>query len=307
MKWLRAEVRFESTDPETTAFLITEVFEEFGLKGVIIESPDTDPDLDWAEDALCLPDHHAVIGFFPEEFHDGERRKRFEERIGALRPAGGWEYRIAYDALDEEDWAESWKAHFHPVRIDERIVVKPTWEDFAAGPEELVIEIDPGMAFGTGTHPTTALCIRMIHRWMAPGIRFLDIGTGSGILMIAAAKLGAAELTGVDSDPVAVSVAGENLRLNGMAPDRFALVTGNLVDAITGNYDLISANILSETIRELVPHIGPRLVDGGIFIASGIITEKAPMVLDTLRQYGFEILETAMEDDWVAIVAKKPA
>lgn len=305
MKWVKAEVIFESADPETTAALITEVFQEFGLQGVIVESPDEDPDLDWAEDALSLPAHHAVIGFFPGDFHDAEQRRRFEEQVGKVHPAKEWEYRIEYSEMDDEDWAESWKAHFHPIRIDDRITVKPTWEDYSPGIGELVIELDPGMAFGTGTHPTTALCIRMIHRWIAPGCCFLDIGTGSGILMIAAAKLGAMRLTGVDSDPVAVGVAESNLRLNRIDPHTYSLINGNLTDAVTGSFDLIVANILSETIRDLIPHIGPRLAEGGIFIASGIIAPKSLMVEETLLRNGFKILEIGSEEDWIAIVARR--
>ncbi|MGM0452864.1 MAG: 50S ribosomal protein L11 methyltransferase [Thermodesulfobacteriota bacterium] len=302
-KWIKTSVFFESEAPEATADLIAGIFQDFGLQGVVIESPGTEVDLDWAEDAPGGPDHNAVIGYFPELADNGGLCRRFENQLAAASPDSGWQYRVKYSEVDEEDWAESWKAHFHPVQITERLVIKPTWQDYEASGDEIVIELDPGMAFGTGTHPTTELCIRMIARYLKPGIRLLDIGSGSGILMIAAVKLGAFTVVGIDSDPVAVEVAESNLRLNGIDPGRFTVTAGNLIDGINEAYDIVVANILSETICELVPDVAPCLAAGGVFIASGIVAYKAPMVTKALEKYGFTVREVEEKDEWVAVVA----
>ncbi len=315
MKWLKTTVVYDSRDPETAAALIGDIFREYGLKGVIVESPDSeaDPDdradPDWADNAFPVPDRLAVIGFFPEQYQDPAHRRRFEKQLGALKPAIIESFDVLYSDVDEEDWAESWKTHFHPVRITERIIVRPGWQPCETSENDLVIEIDPGMAFGTGTHPTTALCIRLIERHLAPGGSFLDIGTGSGILMIAAAKLGAAKTAGTDCDPMAVEIAGRNLAANHIAPDRFVLSEGDLAAGANalanGPYDMIAANIVAETITHLIADIPPMLSEKGIFIASGIIVEKEDMVLEKLTEHGFEIMEVQHREGWSAIAATR--
>lgn len=302
-KWIKTAVFFESGAPDAATDLITGIFQDFGLQGVVIESPDIEAELDWAEDAPGGPDHHAVIGYFPEMTYSADQRRRFESQLAALQPDDRWQYRVEYSEVDEQDWAESWKAHFHAVQVTDRLVIKPTWQDYEASGDEIVIELDPGMAFGTGTHPTTELCIRLIARYLKPGMRLLDIGSGSGILMIAAVKLGASTAVGIDCDPVAVEVAESNLRVNGADPDRFTVIAGNLIDGINEAYDIVAANILSETICELIPDVAPRLAGGGVFIASGIVGYKAGMVMEKLEENGFEVLEVEEKDEWVAVVA----
>ena len=168
----------------------------------------------------------------------------------------------------------------------------------------MIIEIDPGMAFGTGTHPTTALCVRMIQKYLKPGDAFLDVGTGSGILMVAAARLGASKLFGTDSDSVACEIAGQNLLLNRVDPGRFCVKTGNLVDAVTGTFQLISANILSEVVLVLLDDVKPVLAPGGILICSGIIEANQDKVIDKMKATGFRILEVQSKDGWVAIAGE---
>ncbi len=304
MKWHKTTVVFESGDPETAVALINELFQGYGLKGVIEEGPDIDGEPDWAENAPAPADRHAVIGFFPEKYHVEKHRREMEEALSKLKPAILSSFDITYSDIDDEDWAESWKLHFHPVRVTEKIVVRPSWRHQEALEGEIVIDLDPGMAFGTGTHPSTALCIRLLADHIAAGMRFLDIGTGSGILMIAAAKTGAKTLAGIDCDPVAVEVAGNNLRRNNISPDDFILMEGDLVTNVTGSYDMIAANIVAETICSLIPHIPPLLSPGGIFIASGIIVEKEPMVIEALLLHGFTILEIRQQEGWSAVAAR---
>lgn len=315
MKWLKTTVVYDSGDPETAAALIGDIFREYGLKGVIVESPDTeaDPDgrtaPDWADNAFPAADRLAVIGFFPEQYQDPPHRRRFEKQLDALKPAIIESFDVFYSDVDEEEWAESWKSHFHPVRITERIIVRPGWQPCETSENDLVIEIDPGMAFGTGTHPTTALCIRLIERHLSPGGSFLDIGTGSGILMIAAAKLGAAKTAGTDCDPMAVEIAGRNLAANHIPPDRFVLFEGDLTAGASaladGPYDMIAANIVAETIAELIADIPPILSEKGIFIASGIIVEKEEMILEKLAEQGFETVAVLNREGWSGIAASR--
>lgn len=304
MKWHKTTVVFESGDPETAVALINELFQGYGLKGVIEEGPDIDGEPDWAENAHTPADHHAVIGFFPEKSQLEKHRREMEEALSKLKPAILRSFDITYSHIDDEDWAESWKLHFHPVRITEKIVIRPSWRRHEVTEGDIVIDLDPGMAFGTGTHPSTALCIRLLADHMAAGMRFLDIGTGSGILMIAAAKTGAKTLAGIDCDPVAVEVAENNLLRNNISPDHFTLMEGDLVTNVRNAYDMIAANIVAETICSLVPHIPSLLSPGGIFIASGIIVEKEPMVLKALEEQGFTITDIRQQEGWSAIAAQ---
>jgi ribosomal protein L11 methyltransferase len=190
-------------------------------------------------------------------------------------------------------------------KITATIVVKPSWREYPVKPGEIIVEIDPGMAFGTGTHPTTALCIHLIQNHLKPGASFLDVGTGSGILMITAAKLGAGTLWGVDNDDMAIEVAEKNLLANRI--DHFSLSCGNLIDAVHLTFDVVAANILAEVILALLPDLMTVLADNGVFICSGIIAAKKNAVLSELNSNGFKVLQVMEKEGWVAISAEKAA
>ncbi|MFW6053112.1 MAG: 50S ribosomal protein L11 methyltransferase [Desulfosalsimonas sp.] len=305
MKWIRTRVTFEAEDPGSAAGIIADIFHDLGLQGVIVETKLEDPDLDWAGDAAATPGENAVIGFFPDDERLGQNRRELEKRLSRLQPALLLKYWIRSSGIEEQDWAESWKKHFHPVRITDRLIVKPTWRQYSGGKDEIIIELDPGMAFGTGTHPTTALCLRLLERHMRPGFRVLDIGTGSGILLVAAAKLDAAEVCGTDCDPVAINVAEQNLRLNSAKESVFSLNTGNLAESVTGTWNLVAANILTSTIVPMIPQIPGLLANQGIFIASGILASSREDIKNTLEQSGLKILEILREDDWIGVVSIK--
>jgi ribosomal protein L11 methyltransferase len=304
MKWIEAKIIFDHPDMDLAADLIADVFYNFGLQGVVVEDPDLEPEEDWAEDAIGRPARHAVIGYFHEDSQAEERCKTLEQKLSQLKENQGFFYRISYKELDEQDWAHAWKAYFWPRKISSHMVVKPTWRDYQADPDDIVIELDPGMAFGTGTHPTTALCIRMIEKYLSTGDSFLDVGTGSGILMIAAAKLGAGRLCGIDKDEVAVEVAAQNLQLNNINPKIFRLTTGNLVAEINESFSFVAANIFSHVILELLQDISRVLTDDGILVCSGIIEENKQTVISAMENIGFEIVETAVKEEWVAIVGR---
>lgn len=303
MKWIVAKVTVEAEDPGLAIDLIADIFYSLGLKGVVVDDPQKDSRLDWDDDAVQPPDAPGVTGYVADTRKAADLCRALETGLRRLASTTGISARTTYSRIDEEDWANAWKEYFWPEKISASIVVKPTWRDYNVTAGEIVLEIDPGMAFGTGTHPTTALCIRLIEAHLKPDASFLDVGTGSGILMIAAAKLGAGTLCGVDHDATAVGVARENLRLNGI--DRFRLFTGNLVDDVSAAFDIVAANILAEVILDLLPAVRSVLNREGLLICSGIITAKKELVSTGLRHHGFEIVESLEEEGWVAIAARR--
>jgi ribosomal protein L11 methyltransferase len=270
---------------------------------VVIDDPDLEPLDAWAEDAAPRPDRHAVSAFFPADSRLPRRRAALEKRLQRLGATHGIAWQAAYRQIDEQDWAESWKAYFWPQRISSRLVIKPTWRDFQADPADIILEIDPGMAFGTGTHPTTALCLRMIEKHLAAGQRLLDVGTGSGILMVAAARLGAAYLVGVDSDLLAVETARRNLLQNRIEPSRFSLAAGSLTDPLSSRsqFDMVVANILPEVILKLLDDILRVLSPGGLFICSGIIEDHRDAVIRKMQQQRLTTVDLAVRETWVCI------
>jgi ribosomal protein L11 methyltransferase len=251
-----------------------------------------------------MPKNDAVIGFFPKKIHSDIRRRRLEEELGRLRRENGILTRVSYRKIDEQNWAENWKAFFRPEKIGERIVVKPSWHEFSTGPADIVLEIDPGMAFGTGTHSTTVLCVRMIEKFLRKGDLFLDVGTGSGILMIAAAKLGASEVWGVDMDPAAVEIAESNLVRNAVEQKFFHVIHGNLLENIHESFDIISANLTMTPILALLENMGGTLRPAGIFICSGIMEQQEKRVAGRMKRLGFDILEAGNHEQWRAIAGR---
>ena len=206
--------------------------------------------------------------------------------------------------LATEDWAEAWKRHYRPLRIGERIVVSPSWEEPSVGSNEVLIKLDPGMAFGTGTHPSTQLALRLLEKYIRPRSIVLDVGTGSGILAIAAVKLGAARVIATDIDPEAVRTAEENARLNEVR-NQITLLVESVIDS--GRYPLVLVNILADVIADLLLHerLAARVEDSGVLILSGIIHSRREVVELALRATGMGVIEEISEGDWVAFAAQK--
>ncbi len=303
MNWIAAKITFDARDQRLATELIADIFYDLGLKGVVVDDPQMDSTLDWGDDSVRLPEKPGVTGYFADTPTAAETCKTLEAALDDLEKRAGIVSHATYTRIAEADWAEAWKEYFWPEEITDTIVVKPTWRDYPDDDDKIIIEIDPGMAFGTGTHPTTALCIRMIETHLQAGDTFLDVGTGSGILMIAAAKLGAREVCGVDSDNMAVTVAEKNLKVNHIDP--FRLLTGNLVDAVQGTFDVVVANILAEVILDLLPAVTTVLDSQGIFICSGIIVAKKAAVLAGLEEIGLTEIDVLEKEDWVAIAAHR--
>lgn len=259
-----------------------------------------------------IPDKYRVV--VKTYLKPGQRgqavREQLEEglwRLSLLYPIPTPEIRT----VQEEDWATAWKKFYKPLRIGRRVVLKPTWEEFNAQPTDLVIHLDPGMAFGTGMHPTTRLCIVALEELVQTGDTVLDLGTGSGVLAFVAAKLGATNVLATDIDPLAVRVARENAELNQIDPAVLAVELGSVPAAMTGRFGVIVANILAEVLVGLfdgkyqnTPLAEP-LQAGGAMILSGILAEKATMVIDAAARYGLTLVDQKQEGDWVALVVRQ--
>ncbi|SCX80006.1 [LSU ribosomal protein L11P]-lysine N-methyltransferase [Paenibacillus polysaccharolyticus] len=264
-----------------------------------------------------IPEGFAVIkGYFSEGTDMTALQAEVNPRIEELPDFGINVGEIRYETrtVDENDWATAWKQYFKPVRISERLTIKPTWEEYTPeSPDEKIIELDPGMAFGTGTHPTTTLCLRTLEKVIQGGEEIIDVGTGSGILAIGAVHLGAKHVLALDLDPVAVTSAMENVELNKMQ-QQITVKESDLL-SVLGSQDpalgvklpvkIIVANILAEIILLFVDDVYNALESGGIYIVSGIWKNKEQVVHDALVASGFEVRAIEREEDWLAFEARK--
>lgn len=298
--WLEISVTCDGAAADDLAAYLS----RYCAGGAVVEQLRTDPNGRDLEARWC------VKGFIPVD--DEETARKVEIALLLLSRDGSIAEPMTR-LLRHQDWAEAWKEHFPVLHIGERLVIAPSWRSYAAQPDEIVINLDPGMAFGTGLHATTRLCMVALERLLEPGDRVLDVGAGSGILSIAAARLGSGPVTAVDVDPICVQVTRENARLNGVA-DRVSAALGSLdtggaarVPLVqeTG-FDLVLANILAEIIIDMA-HDFPRVMrPGGHLVTSGILSEKADDVAAALEQAGLRVQERLDETGWSAVVAIKP-
>ena len=222
--------------------------------------------------------------------------------IAARMEVAGIPYTSETEGVEQEDWQNGWRKYYHPMDVGQRLAIVPSWQDYDTDRVKLIL--DPGLAFGTGGHETTNLCLEVLDERVTGGERVLDIGTGSGILAIAALKLGAAVAEGVDIDPVAVRTAGENAALNGVA-DKLTVLVGDLSDKASGKYDIITANIVANAIMSLAPAVPGLMADDAVFIASGIIDSRKDEVIAALEAAGLAVLEVKEKRGWECIVCKK--
>ena len=222
--------------------------------------------------------------------------------IAARMEAAGIAYAVETEGVEQEDWQNGWRKYYHPMDVGQRLAIVPSWQDYDTDRVKLIL--DPGLAFGTGGHETTNLCLEVLDERVKGGERVLDIGTGSGILAIAALKLGAAVAEGVDIDPVAVRTAGENAALNGVA-DKLTVLVGDLSDKASGKYDIITANIVANAIMSLAPAVPGLMADDAVFTASGIIDSRKDEVIAALDAAGLAVLEVKEKRGWECIVCKK--
>lgn len=297
MYWLEVSVR---TDGEA-AEAVAEALQPFAhSNGVVLEQLGDPNDLD----PLALEPEVTVKIYLPEDRDTPAVRRRIEEiiyHLSRLYPIPAPTFR----ELADEDWANAWKAHYHPFRVGQRLWIQPSWLALdAERAEDVILTLDPGMAFGTGLHPTTQMCLQAIEQLTRPGITMLDVGTGTGILAIAAAKLGAGAVLGVDNDRLAVAAATENAAKNDVAR-QITICEGTLADVPPAPYDLVVVNILAPVIVGLLREGGllGYVAPAGQLVLSGIIDEQAPEVIAALTAAGGVVRETLTVRDWVAIIA----
>ncbi|SFQ75800.1 ribosomal protein L11 methyltransferase [Psychrobacillus psychrotolerans] len=312
MKW--SELSIHTTNEAVEA--VSNILHEAGASGVVIEDSD---ELGREREDLF----GEIYSLNPDDFPvDGVRVKAYlaetsflletvEEIKLAINNLTNFDIDLGHNVVsvqevDEEDWATAWKKYYHPVKISNRFTIVPTWEDYErVNTDELIIELDPGMAFGTGTHPTTVMCLQALEKTVQTDSSVIDVGTGSGVLSIGAAKLGASKIHALDLDEVAVRSAIENIALNKV--DHIVRVThGNLLDNVDEQADIVVANILAEIIMTFTDDAFTIVKEGGLFITSGIIATKKDDVRESLQHAGFEIEEVMMMEDWVTIISRKP-
>ncbi|TMW73867.1 50S ribosomal protein L11 methyltransferase [Alteribacter natronophilus] len=312
MKW--SEISIHTTQEAVEP--VSNILHEAGASGVVIEDPgdltrewetafgeiyQLSPD-DYPEEGIILKAYLPVNSFLGDTV---------DEIKGAISNLITYDIDIGHNhvtlsEVNEEEWATAWKKYYKPVKVSDRLTITPTWEEYEkVSDQELIIELDPGMAFGTGTHPTTVLCMQAIEKYMQEGDHVIDVGTGSGVLSIACAKLGAGRVLAMDLDDVAVRTANINVKLN-KAQDVVSIRQNNLLKNVDETPDLIVANILAEVIVRMTDDAFEQLNPGGTIITSGIISAKRNLVKDALRKSGFTIAEVIEMEDWLSIVAEKP-
>lgn len=316
MKWNK----FRLTTTTEAEDIVSSMLMDLGIQGVEIEDkvPLTQSDKEQMFVDI-LPeteadDGVAYLSFYLEEDEDKEKvladvRVELQDMASYLNVGA---CTIEESQTEDVDWVNNWKQYFHQFYVDD-ILIKPSWEELKEeDKDKLLIQIDPGTAFGTGMHETTQLCIRQIRKYLKDGDRILDVGTGSGILSIAALKLGAGYALGTDLDPCAVTAVKENMEVNGLKEDQYDVILGNIIDdpkvqseAGEEAYDIVTANILAEVLLPLTPVVIHQLKKGGIYITSGIIDDKEAVVVEAVKAAGLEVLEVTHQGEWVSVTARK--
>lgn len=272
---------------------VAEVLSRYAYRGVVIEAGPEG----WNAGPVI------VRAYLPADDQLRANQRRIEEalwHLGQIRPVSAPTCR----SIAEADWAEAWKERLNVLHIGQHIVIRPSWRDYTPAPGDIVIHLDPGMAFGTGLHPTTQMCLLVLEELVHPGAEVLDLGTGSGILAIAAAKLGARHVLAVDNDPIAVKTARDNVIINEVQ-EIVSVMCGSLAE-IAGSYDLVVVNILARVIVEMIQEgLAVRVRPGGILVAAGVIAGQEPEVVAALQREGLALVERRQRDDWVCLVAKR--
>ncbi|MFZ3170904.1 MAG: 50S ribosomal protein L11 methyltransferase [Carboxydocellales bacterium] len=313
MQWQEIQVITDRDALEAVA----DIFHQVGAGGVIIEDPQLK--MQYIEEKRwdyyefpevkvdpAQADKVTVKAYLAEGNNLQEKIEDLKHAIKNLKLYGlpNCFVELSFSTVEDEDWATSWKAYYKPEKVGFRVVIKPTWEEYTPKSGDLVVELDPGMAFGTGTHPTTVMCILALEENIQGGEKVFDVGTGSGVLAIVAAMLGAADITAVDLDETAVRVAAENVEYNDVS-DRIRVREGNLLDVVEGKANVVVANIIADIIIMACPDVYVALEPEGLFIASGIIEERFEEVKTALEVAGFKIATSTHQEGWVAVQARK--
>lgn len=320
MKYIQADIHVnrEGIEPVLTALMNVDIMD------TVVEDPadiadllDKDQEWEWDyvdDSVLEMQNAEPKVTVYMEDDEEGRKKlQNLQHAIETLKgeaAAGAYGEGVDLGPLtvdvfveDDSEWKDNWKEFFKPKKVGRRIVVKPTWYEYEKEADDLVIEIDPGMAFGTGTHETTSLCLRLMEDYMQDGDKVLDVGCGSGILTIAGALLGSPEVLGVEIDPVAVEIAQQNLELNGVS-DVARAQYGDLTKGIDFKAEIVVANLMADLVMMLSADVAKHILPGGKYISSGILVEKRDVVADAIKKCGFDIVEIREDGMWCAIVAQ---
>lgn len=309
MKVLEAKIIFEADEIEKYQKIISDIFYDMGVTGLKIEEPNfiKNPLDFYRDEKSFISSENSVSAYFPLNIYTEKRKTFLKEKLEEI--FGEDEeliYILDFYEYDEEDYQNSWKKYLFVEHIGSRFVIKPTWRDYEATNDEIMIEIDPGLAFGTGSHPTTALCLRALESMDLANKKVIDIGTGSGILMIACKKLGAATVYGTDIDEASISVSKENLLLNNIEVDdeKIKILKGNLLEVLKADekFDVVVANILSDVLVKLLKDIKSICKIGTKILFSGIIEDKLEEMKKNILAHNFEIIEISKEKEWQSIL-----
>lgn len=295
---------------------VSSILMDLGSSGVAISDrqdfsnlPEYGFDTLWALDDSKFPSKGAIIkGYFHQPDKLDYLKQKIIDKIEQLKDydLGVEDYTVEYAEVNDDDWSETWKKYYHPVSITRYLTIVPQWEEYTKKhDDEIILTLDPGLAFGTGTHPTTQLCLQLLETTLGNNETVIDVGTGSGVLSIASAYLGAEKIFAYDLDDIAVSSAKSNIQLNDLS-ETIVVDTNDLLHGIDHEADLVVANILAEIIEPLIPDAMRVLKPNGKFISSGIIKEKKDHIIGKLTEKGFVIEQVNQMGDWVAILARKP-
>ena len=309
MKWCEISIQTSHEAVE----LIAEIFRDLGASGVVIEDPELVNDYitsgKWDYTDIPIAKETEVVvekAYLPVNGELEGRIQTLQQEIKALESRGvnTAPAVLTTAELQDEDWSDTWKQYFHTEKPGERVVIKPTWEEYEPKDDEVVIELDPGAAFGTGTHATTSMCIRQLEKLVKPGMTVFDVGTGSGILSIISAKLGATNIQAVDYDDSVLKIVEENLEQNNVQ-DIISVAQSDLMQNVHGKAELIIANIIADIIIRLFDQLDEHLEQGGTLLTSGIIEDRIEDVLAAAEAHGYGVVERMESKGWACITFKR--
>ena len=304
MKWIKVRVDYFSDNLEETKAKLVNMFNEIGINQVEVIDYFSENELDYNANFSSKNDVWSIIGYVVDNrFANTKLNIIFNNLKEFTENENEFMYEIFTAKCNDEDWQDEWKKYFHTVNITDNIVIKPSWDEYEPSDNEIVVEIDPGLAFGTGTHETTSLCVEFLEKYAQNKKKLLDIGCGSGILMLIGKKLGVEKVVGIDIDEKVNDVVLENFSKNGIN-DNFQVIIGNLVDDVNEKYDLVVSNILVDVLEKLLEDIEKILEKNATVIFSGILNEKEEAFLKKAKNYNLKQIDRKEKNNWVSLVFK---
>ena len=304
MKWIKVKVDYFSDSLEKTKAKLVNMFNEIGINQIEVIDYFSENKLDYNDNFSIKNDVWSIIGYIVDNrFANTKLNIIFNNLKEFMESENEFIYEIFTAKCNDEDWQDEWKKYFHTVNITDNIVIKPSWDEYEPSDNEIVVEIDPGLAFGTGTHETTSLCVEFLEKYAQNKKKLLDIGCGSGILMLIGKKLGVEKAVGIDIDEKVNDVVLENFSKNGIN-ENFQVIIGNLVDDVNEKYDLVVSNILVDVLEKLLEDIEKILEKDATVIFSGILNEKEEAFLKKAKNYNLKQIDRKEKNNWVSLVFK---